>query len=161
MASYRCESCGKSFDPNKSEICPSCGSAVPPKVLIRIQRRQGVAGFLREERENHDPKCHEDDAWTGSYGEQLYHQRSSGHSHAAGSRVASANPFKLQYSSSHTQTRANQHARSGKPRKKSGLYFLCMVIAIISILIILFTVFRLFGEIRDFSGGDIWGYFDI
>lgn len=150
MASYRCESCGKSFDPNKSEICPGCGAAVPPKVLTRLQRRQGAAGFVQEERENHDPKCHEDDAWTGSYGEQQYHKRGERHAHPAApnpTRVSNANP-------------ARQSGGSSGKRRKSPMYTLFFVVAIISIAIIIFTLLYIFRDIRSsLENAGVWSFF--
>lgn len=152
MASYRCESCGKSFDPNKSEICPGCGAAVPPKVLTRLQRRQGAAGFVKEERDNHDPKCHEDDAWTGSYGEQQYHKRAAQHAHAHPSapnptRVSNANP-------------ARRSSGSSGNRSKSPMYTLFFVVAIISIAIIIFTLLFVFQDMRSaFENADFWSIF--
>ena len=38
MRGYRCEYCGKAFDPEKREVCPACGAAVPPSVLAKIER---------------------------------------------------------------------------------------------------------------------------
>ena len=48
MRGYRCEFCGKAFDPEKREVCPACGAAVSPSVLAKIER-QKTAERLRAE----------------------------------------------------------------------------------------------------------------
>ena len=72
MPSNRCLTCGKTFDPEKREICPACGAAVAPSVLTRVERKQTAARLRAEGMYDYDDHCHEDDAWKGSYGSQVH-----------------------------------------------------------------------------------------
>lgn len=72
MPIYRCITCGKTFDPERNEICPSCGAAVAPSVLTRVERKQTAARLRAEGMYDYDDHCHEDDAWKGSYGAQTH-----------------------------------------------------------------------------------------
>ena len=85
MRGYRCESCGKTFDPEKEDLCPRCGATVRPSVLTGIQRKKNAA-WLRSEGKFADPGCHEDDAWSASYGAQTH--RAAVHAHEAELRAA-------------------------------------------------------------------------
>ncbi len=85
MRGYRCESCGKTFDPEKEDLCPRCGATVRPSVLTGIQRKQNAA-WLRSEGKHADPGCHEDDAWSASYGAQTH--RAAVRAHEAELRAA-------------------------------------------------------------------------
>ena len=153
MAKFQCGSCGKKFDVSKNEICPACGAAVQPSVLIKYQRRQGAAGFLREEREGHDPKCHDDDAWTGSYGDKVYHQREHDHS-GTRPRSSGANPTRLSNANP-----ARSPARKSGQVNKTPLYLIFFIIAIIAIIIIVFTIFSVTREIRGVLDGPEWNFF--
>ncbi len=68
MLNYRCTSCGKAFDPEKTEICPRCGAAAAPSVMTRIERKHTAERLRAEGKTNYDEHCHEDDAWKDSYG---------------------------------------------------------------------------------------------
>ena len=72
MPSYRCLTCGKTFDPERNEICPSCGDAVAPSVLTRVERKQTAARLRAEGMYDYDDHCHEDDAWKNSYGAEAH-----------------------------------------------------------------------------------------
>ena len=72
MPYYRCMTCGKTFDPEKNEICPACGAAVAPSVLTRVERKQTAARLRAEGMYDYDEHCHEDDAWKDSYGAQAH-----------------------------------------------------------------------------------------
>lgn len=85
MRGYRCESCGKTFNPEKEDLCPRCGATVRPSVLTGIQRKKNAA-WLRSEGKFADPGCHEDDAWSASYGARTH--RAAVHAHEAELRAA-------------------------------------------------------------------------
>ncbi len=85
MLRYRCTNCGKYFNPEKTEICPACGTAAAPSVLTRIERKQTAARLRAEGMTHYDDHCHEDDAWRGSYGAQAH--RAAVQSHEANLRA--------------------------------------------------------------------------
>ena len=72
MPRYCCMTCGKYFDPEKIEICPTCGAAAAPSVMTRVERKQTAARLRAEGMYDYDDHCHEDDAWKGSYGSQVH-----------------------------------------------------------------------------------------
>lgn len=84
MPRYRCATCGKVFDPEKSEICPKCGTIVAPSVLTQIERKQTAARLRADARDNSDAHCHEDDAWLGSSAAQAHRAKTAAwHENAA------------------------------------------------------------------------------
>ena len=85
MPRCQCPVCGKIFDPERTEICPSCGAAVPPSVLTRVERKQTAARLRAEGMTHYDEHCHEDDVWKGSYGAQTH--RAAVRSHEAALRA--------------------------------------------------------------------------
>ena len=78
---YQCASCGKRFDIGKDDFCPSCGTAVPPSVLTRRERKETAVRLRAEGKLNYDDHCHEDDAWHDSYGASTH--RAAVRSHEA------------------------------------------------------------------------------
>ena len=78
---YQCASCGKRFDIGKDDFCPSCGTAVPPSVLTRRERKETAERLRAEGKLNYDDHCHEDDAWHDSYGASTH--RAAVRSHEA------------------------------------------------------------------------------
>lgn len=68
MQGYKCASCGKVFDPSRKEFCPGCGTAVAPSVLTRIERKKTAQRLRAEGMRDYADNCHEDDAWSDSYG---------------------------------------------------------------------------------------------
>lgn len=92
MRGYPCQSCGRVFDPEKSDICPACGAAVSPSVLTRIERKK-TARWLRAEGQTHyDEHCHEDDSWAGSYGAENHRAAVQSHESALRSNYAAHTP---------------------------------------------------------------------
>ena len=79
MKNYRCQSCGKLFDPEKMEICPSCGAAPAPSVMTRIERKQTAQRLRAEGKFNYDEHCHEEDSWKGSYGASTHREAVRAH----------------------------------------------------------------------------------
>lgn len=86
MLNYCCQTCGKRFDPERTEICPNCGTAAAPSVITRIERKQTAARLRAEGMTHYDDHCHEDDAWKGSYGAQSH--RAAVRSHEANLRAS-------------------------------------------------------------------------
>ncbi len=117
MPVYRCAVCGKTFDPEKNEICPRCGTIVAPSVLTQIERKQTAARLRADAMENDDTHCHEDDAWHGSRAAQLHRARAAAwHESAANGR----NPYGA---SSANVVRADRtEAASPRPHRKSLSY---------------------------------------
>ncbi len=99
MRGYRCPSCGKLYDPEKIELCPACGAAPAPSIWTGIERKRTAARFRDEERQGSHPHCHEDDAWTGSYGAKT---------HSAA----------VQRQEDHYRHAASAHSKQGKTGKK-------------------------------------------
>lgn len=130
MRGYHCESCGKAFDPEKDELCPRCGATVRPSVLTGIQRKKNAA-WLRSEGKYADPGCHEDDAWSGSYGARTH--RAAVHAHEAELRAANvAHNRAANAAGSRTATPAARQQSGTRTRKKgSSNLVLKIVIGII------------------------------
>ena len=107
---YQCASCGKRFDIEKNDFCPSCGTAVPPSVLTRRERKETAERLRAEGKLNYDDHCHEDDAWHDSYGASTH--RAAVRSHEAQLRAnysahqSADNPTRL----SNANPAANQSA---------------------------------------------------
>ena len=107
---YQCASCGKRFDIGKDDFCPSCGTAVPPSVLTRRERKETAERLRAEGKLNYDDHCHEDDAWHDSYGASTH--RAAVRSHEAQLRAnysahqSADNPTRL----SNANPAANQSA---------------------------------------------------
>lgn len=126
MINYRCKDCGKVFHPEKHEICPRCGLAVDPTVLRQLERARTEAGFLAEEREGHDPDCHEDDAWTGSYGDKRYHathhpHTGSGPASQASGKTQNAEKYPTRLSNANPgygASASRSHASGGTPDRR-------------------------------------------
>lgn len=134
MRGYRCESCGKTFNPEKEDLCPRCGATVRPSVLTGIQRKKNAA-WLRSEGKFADPGCHEDDAWSASYGAQTH--RAAVHAHEAELRAANV---------AHNQATGPAGQQStAQTRKKGGVSPL--VIFIIFIVLSNFLVDGGLGEL--------------
>ena len=136
MKNYRCHECGKLYDPVKKDLCPACGAAPAPGLLSTIERRRSAAEHLREERGNSAADCHEDDAWTGSYGAQV-------HSHAAHFTPNTA-PRTRQPASPERQTAsrpaqarlaANRGRQQSKPWAFLVVFFLPFIIFLLAILV--------------------------
>ncbi|MBQ1371906.1 MAG: hypothetical protein IIY70_03145 [Oscillospiraceae bacterium] len=73
MPWYKCATCGKLFNPAKTELCPKCGDAVAPSVLTRMERRETAARLRTEGMYDYDEHCHEDDGWkSNSYGAESH-----------------------------------------------------------------------------------------
>ena len=115
---YQCASCGKRFDIGKDDFCPSCGTAVPPSVLTRGERKETAERLRAEGKLNYDDHCHEDDAWHDSYGASTH--RAAVRSHEAQLRAnysahqPADNPTRL----SNANPAANQSA--GNPTRLSN-----------------------------------------
>lgn len=115
---YQCASCGKRFDIGKDDFCPSCGTAVPPSVLTRRERKETAERLRAEGKLNYDDHCHEDDAWHDSYGASTH--RAAVRSHEAQLRAnysahqPADNPTRL----SNANPAANQSA--GNPTRLSN-----------------------------------------
>lgn len=155
MPSYRCITCGKTFDPEKDEICPRCGTIVAPSVLAQIERKQTAARLRREAKENADPHCHEDDAWRGSSAAEAHRaQTAAWHESAA----RGANPYNPNQSAAQTPARSNPvrnvptpaAQRSQKARKPKFPFLIPLIIIIMWI--ILFRILRVVNSIT-------WGGF--
>ncbi|MBR3076900.1 MAG: hypothetical protein IKH07_03155 [Oscillospiraceae bacterium] len=92
MRKYRCEYCGKSFDPEKDCLCPGCGAAVPPSLMTRIERKETAVRLRAEGKLNYDDHCHEDDSWHESYGAQTHRAAVRQHEAELRSKYAAHKP---------------------------------------------------------------------
>ena len=155
MASYRCESCGKNFDPEKSEICPKCGASIPPSLMTRIERKKTATRMRAEGKMNYDEHCHEDDSWRGSYGAQSHrsavreHEAELRSNYAAHrpvdhpTRVSNANPAQSQ----RKKPKSFQQKIEEKPALLLLIFLLPMAFFILSM-----VLSSLITWINDFAG---------
>lgn len=149
MRGYPCQSCGKVFDPEKSDICPACGAAVSPAVLTRIERKN-IARWLRTEGQTHyDEHCHEDDAWAGSYGAQTH--QAAVRSHEAELRAGYAAHIPADHPSLRAGTTlpeeasgANSQRNAKQSEKKSRAPLL-----IFFIILVIYFLIRIIPEILE------------
>ena len=157
MNGYRCPSCGKSFDPEKNDICPACGTAVAPSVMTRIERKRTAQRMRAEGKFNYDEHCHEDDTWKGSYGAQTHREAVRAHeaelragyaAHQAAdhpTRVSNANPA--------AQTPARRKKKSFGDRVQQNLALLFLVFLLPLAFFLVATLLRVFLEwLGGFTG---------
>ena len=155
MITYKCASCGRIFNPEKHEICPRCGDAVAPSVLTRIERKHTAQRMREEGRLNYDDHCHEDDAWTQSYGAGTH--RAAVRSHEAAlreqyaahraadnpTRLPNANPAAHPATAARTVPGTQSAPGAGKSAKKAPNQFnLLRWIGIAWFLYFLYRAFR-------------------
>lgn len=124
MKNYRCPSCGKRYDPAKEDLCPYCGDPPAPGILSSIERERSEFRHREEIRRDSDPHCHEDDAWTGSYGARV-------HEHA---------PHFTQ-NSAQTRSQAQQRPRARARKGKQPKPWLPLLIFLIPFLLMLLGMF--------------------
>ena len=154
MAYYKCAACGRSFNPERDEICPRCGTIVAPSVLAQVERKQTAARLRADALENEDTHCHEDDAWLGSYAAQAHRARTAAwhESTARTNDPYNAASAKTGQASERPQAPAQNVTRptnSGKQKKPIPLillilipFFIVMLVNILrGILQVLGTVF--------------------
>jgi hypothetical protein len=164
MNGYRCQSCGKAFDPEKTEICPACGAAAAPSVMTRIERKRTAVRLRAEGMLHYDDHCHDDDAWKGSYGAQAH--RSAVQAHEANIRAN----YRAHDAADVTTRDAKPAPRSKKQENKLAkllqtrpilIALLFFLIPLICILLgsILSAVIRLVESLADSFGGSFGSFF--
>ena len=171
---YQCASCGKRFDIEKNDFCPSCGTAVPPSVLTRRERKETAERLRAEGKLNYDDHCHEDDAWHDSYGASTH--RAAVRSHEAQlranysahqsadnpTRLSNANPAANQSADNPTRlSNANPAARpavrnTSSRKKNTELPIGFWIVAAIAALIFFRVLATIFGSS---SAGDFFDSF--
>ena len=166
---YQCASCGKRFDIEKNDFCPSCGTAVPPSVLTRRERKETAERLRAEGKLNYDDHCHEDDAWHDSYGAGKH--RAAVRSHEAQLRAnysahqAADNPIRLSNANpganptrlSNANPAARPDARNSSSRNKSTqLPVGFWIVAAIAALIFFRVLATIFGSS---AAGDFFDHF--
>lgn len=159
MKNYRCATCGKLFDPEKSEICPSCGAAVAPSVLTRIERKQTAVRLRAEGKLNYDDHCHEDDAWVGSAAAQNH--RAAVRSHEATLRAGYAahtpadNPTRLSNANTYAQSRPVVRRQPKKLSKvlqdKPFLFFVLFFMILVGVIVFFSVVSAIMSCVDSFS----------
>ena len=151
MLSYRCPTCGKSYDAEKTEICPACGAAVAPSVLTRIERKTTAARLRAEGMTHYDDHCHEDDAWKGSYGAQTH--RAAVQSHEAQLRAGYRAHSEADVTTRGNPTPVAPAARTQARKKPTpGIVKFLLPLSIILVYILFRILFSILAELRAFGG---------
>ena len=165
MPIYRCPQCGKSFNPEKLEICPRCGGAVAPSVMTRVERKQTAERLRAEGKMNYDEHCHEDDAWKDSYGASTHRAAVRAHEstiragyrahspadnpNANPTRVSNANPTRVS-NANPAQTNARSSNKNMGPLEKLLQKHPAMILLVFLIPFFLFILINVLSGIVRF-----------